>query len=119
MKTPFTIADGPLAGCSPANALSIDPALVGVEPTAGDARFILRWDRTRTTGGVAQGLYRFSREDEKVAGLNGPVIAHHVPGPDDKALPTPEELAAARGAAAVATVRKLAEAHPEVAALLK
>lgn len=113
MKTPFTVTDGPLAGCSPANTLTVDPALVGVEPTAGDQRFILRWDRTRTTGGVAQGLYRF------VKGEDGKVTAIHVPGVDDKALPTAEELAAARGAAAVATVRKLAEAHPEVREMLK
>lgn len=111
MKTPFTIADGPLAGCSPANSLTVDSGLVGLDPAAGDTRFILRWRRAT---GTAAGLYRFIRSEE-----GGAVVASHVPGPDDVLLPTAEELAKAKADAAVALVRKMAETEPAVAAMLK
>lgn len=109
MKTPFTIADGPLAGCSPSNTLFIDSSLIGVEPTAGDKRFLIQWKRAT---GTAAGLYKFVRD-------GGVVKAVHVPGADDQMLPTAEELQKRAADAAVAQVMSLAEKHPEVQELLK
>ncbi len=114
MKTPFSIADGPLAGCSPANTLTVDASLIGLTPEAGDKRFVLRWDRSRRGLGVAQGLYRFTREGE-----SGPVTAVHVPGVDDTFLPTADELERARVDAARATVLSLAAEFPDIREMLK
>ncbi len=75
MKTPFTFAAGsPLEGCVPANGISVDSALVGVDPVAGDKRFICGWD---SGGTVVRGLFRFVRQED------GQVVAVHVPGSDD------------------------------------
>lgn len=111
MKIPFTIADGPLTGCKSANGFLVDSALVGVEPTAGDQRFILSW---QTKGQFARGLYKLVRSEDGSA-----VSAVHVPGVDDLVLTSEEVLAARRAEAAVAAVRKLAAEHPEVAGMLK
>lgn len=80
--TPFVYSDGPLKGCVPANGISVDASLIGVDPVAGDRRFICRWDKSRSGGEIVQGLYRFVRDGDKV-------LAVHVPGTDD-ILPAPE-----------------------------
>lgn len=110
MKTPFTIADGPLAGCSPANSLTVDSGLIGVDPAAGDARFILRWKRAT---GTAAGLYKFVRSEDSG------VTAVHVPGPDDVMLPTAEELRLEKVEGMKTKIAAWALDHPEIAALLK
>lgn len=80
-KVKYTFIDGPMAGCVPANGLSVDSSLVGLEPVAGDKRFTCIWDRTRTSGGVLQGVYKFVRGDD------GQVMAVHVPEVVEKEPP--------------------------------
>ncbi len=84
MKTKFSFADGPLKDCAPANGLSVDSALIGLEPVAGDKRFTVTWDRSRVGKGVVRAAYRYVKEGERV-------LAVHVPELD----PKDEEPAAA------------------------
>ncbi len=82
MKTRFTPVDGPLKDCAPANGLSIDSGLIGVEPVAGDKRFTLTWDRSRVGGKVVRAAYRYVREGDRV-------LAYHVPSLDPDPVEEP------------------------------
>jgi hypothetical protein len=83
MKIPFSFIDGPMLGCTPANGISVDASLIGIDPTPGDKRFICSWRRDKAKdgkSGLARGLYKFVRDED------GKVTAHHVPGADDLAF---------------------------------
>lgn len=74
-KTPFTFLDGPMQGCAPANGLSVDSGLIGLEPVAGDKRFVMTWDQTRVGGQLVRATYKFVRQE------GGAVVGVHVPDP--------------------------------------
>lgn len=74
-KEKFTFLDGPMQGCAPANGLSVDASLIGLEPVAGDKRFTMTWDRTRTGGQLVRATYKFVRQE------SGAVVAVHEPDP--------------------------------------
>ena len=83
-KVKFTFSDGPMKDCVPANGVSVDASLVGMDPVAGDKRFTMTWDRSRVGKGIVQGVYKFVRqEDGQVVGLHVPDVVQPVEGPSN------------------------------------